>query len=51
MGGKVVDELGRSEKDHGLTYTSFSTATISYDFGIFNIITKNRLITSVLKKR
>ena len=25
--GKVVSDLGRSEKDHGLTYTAFSRAT------------------------
>ena len=49
--GKVLSELGISENDHGLTYTSFSRITKFGDFGLFNGITSNRLINSVFKKR
>ena len=49
--GKVVADLGWSEKEHGLTYNIFSGATIFSDFGIFNGITTNRLINSVFQHK
>ena len=49
--GKVVADLGRSEKEHGLTYTAFSRITNFTNFGLFNGITMNRLITSVFRHK
>ena len=46
--GKVSPDLGRSEKDNDLTYTIFHRA-IFLNIEIFNGITRNRLISSVLK--
>ena len=41
----------RSYKYHGVTYISFSRATIFGDFGLFNGITRNRLINSVFRHK
>ena len=49
--GKVVADLGRSGKEHGLNYISFYRATIFGDFGIFNEITRNRLINSFFQHK
>ena len=42
--GSVVADFGRSEKYHGLTYSSFYRVVIFGYFGLFSGITRNRLI-------
>ena len=48
---KLVADLGRSDKEHGLTYIDLSRATIFGDFGIFNGITRSSLINSVFQQK
>ena len=42
--GKVVVDLGKTEKEHGLSYTAFSRVTRFNDIGIVGGLSKERLI-------
>ena len=50
--GKVVVNLGTSEREHGLTYTAFSRVTRFSNLGILRGISKDRLCRKIknLKK-
>ena len=43
---KLVADLERSEKEHGLTFIAFYMSIKFGDFGLFNGITIKRLINS-----
>ena len=45
--GKVVVNLGSSEKEHGLTYTTFSRVTHFSDIGLRHGICKDRLCVKI----
>jgi ATP-dependent exoDNAse (exonuclease V) alpha subunit len=47
---KVVVNLGKTEKEHGLTYTAFSRVTKASDIGILGGFPKDRLIDKVAKQ-
>ena len=47
---KVVVNLGKTEKEHGLTYTVFSRVTRASDIGIIGGFPKDRLIDKVAKQ-
>ena len=47
---KIVANLTKYEKEHGITYVVFSRATIFSDIGIKDGITLNRLCTIIKKQ-
>ncbi|GFH56392.1 hypothetical protein CTEN210_12868 [Chaetoceros tenuissimus] len=47
---KVVVNLGKTEKEHGLTYTVFSRVTRASDIGIIGGFPKDSLIDKVAKQ-
>ena len=49
--GKVVYDLVKLDKYHGLIYSDFYRTTIFGEFGVLNIITSNRLINIVFQPK
>jgi len=47
---KIIVNLGKTEKEHGLTYTVLSRVTIASDIGIVGGFPKDRLIDKVAKQ-
>ena len=47
---KIVVNLGKTEKEHGLTYTVLSRVTKASDIGIVGFFPKDRLINKVAKQ-
>ena len=45
--GKVISELGPSEKEHGLTYTAFSRVKALCNFGIIGGLTLERFTSKI----
>ena len=45
--GKVVVDLGKTEKEHGLSYTAFSRVTRFNDIGVIGGLSRDRLIGKV----
>ena len=49
--GKIVLDLGKSEKEHGLTYAAFSRVTKLEDIGIVGHFTEERFLHMIGKQK
>ena len=47
---KVVADLGKKEREHGLTYTVFSRVKRSSDIGIMNGFPRSRIMEDIAKQ-